>query len=143
MIIGLEKLEDIKLYMARMVAAGCMILIVTAILASCSAVTSAVTSAMGMGSKDGISAELHIGDKEIDTNLGGVQGTGNIEVKKGNVIVTTAKITSNIERAENVDVYESPSPLFILLLVLGWVLPTPRSIYTRSKNWITRSRNKR
>lgn len=95
-----------------------------------------ITDVIGGASKDGISAELHVGDKEIDSNIGGVQGTGNIEIKKGNVTVTTAKITSNIEKAEAVSVYESPSPLFILLLVLGWVLPTPRSIYTRSKTWI-------
>lgn len=115
-----------------------LIIMFSLILGGCSAITGALTSAIGASSKSGMSAELHVGDKEIDSNIGGVQGTGNIEVKKGNVSVTTSKNTSNIEQAEAVSIYESPSPIYILLMLLGWILPTPRAMFVYSKAFLSR-----
>lgn len=105
---------------------ACMI---SLLIAGCSAMLPVLTSAIGGASKDGISAELQIGDKEIGSNIGGMQGTGKIEVKNGNVTATTSKITSKIDKAKDVTINEGPSPFFILLLLVGWVLPSPREIF--------------
>jgi len=84
---------------------------------SCSPL-SLVKDALGGGSKPGISVdtELTVGDKkeEIDT-----------DVQVGDK--QTAKVINNNQKEE--------MPLWvILLLILGWILPSPQEIYRELKN---------
>ena len=69
-----------------------------------------------------MNVDAQIGDQK--NTVAKVQGTGDIEAD--NVTVTTTD--KNIE-ADEVTVNEGPSLLFIGLLLLGWILPTPMTMF--------------
>jgi len=112
-----------------------LILYLCSILAACSALEVAKTLLPG-AANGGISADLQVGDKEQAVALGGTRGTGNIEVEdEGSVEVNTVTQNSNIEKAKEVVINNGPKPWVLLVLVLGWVAPTPSEMWRRFRLW--------
>ena len=89
--------------------------------------------AMGVASKDGISVDAQIGDRENDIQVDGARGAGDIKAKGNSTVnVNTTKNDSQIENAETVNIENIP-PWVVLLLIIGWILPTPSSILKGAK----------
>lgn len=96
------------------------------ILASCASLKTA-SSLLGVGgaASNGISAELTVGDKQEDIN-------------------TTVGETTNKQQAEEIVNYvDNIPPLVLIMLVLGWLLPSPTEIWKGFLNLFTfwRKRN--
>lgn len=119
-----------------------IIMMVTCLLFStgCSTLTSIGAkmgaSALGIAEDDGLSVELdaQIGDRknDVDSQIGGVKGTGEVKADRGaSVSVVTKAAESNVERADKVKVTNNNHPPFwmIALLVLGWILPDPMDMW--------------
>ncbi len=109
-----------------------LILLVAVTISSCSALEvlkNTVGPALGLSADKGISAELQVGDREFEGNVGGVQGSGKIQDVRGDVVVSTSQTESNVEQAERVIINNRPSPWLLLLLVMGWILPTPAGMW--------------
>ena len=94
-------------------------------------------------SQSGLSVDAQIGDKEQAVQVGGVKGAKNISAK-GNAVVNldTAMIESNVEEANEVTINNDPSPWLYLILILGWVLPTPMSMFRSLKGLYHKRKNK-
>jgi len=90
----------------------------------------------GMGDDGGIKVDAQIGDKKNDLGIGDKKGAGDIKVGKGNVAVTTdnsdksASIEGNVRE---VIVNNGPSLWYLLLLVMGWILPMPSIMWRQLK----------
>ncbi len=97
-------------------------------LSSCAALD-VVKSYLGSKAQDGISIDAQIGDRENELQAGGARGAGKIEAKgRSQVHVTTSQAGAKIGKAEVVKVQNTP-PWVVLLLILGWVCPTPRQMF--------------
>ncbi len=106
-----------------------LFLVLFTVLTSCSYMD-LIEQVMPGRPKEGISVDAQIGDRQNQVDVGGVTGTGNIEVEdNGTVNVNTAKTNSNIEEAEEVTINNGPEPWVLLLLILGWSLPTPLTMF--------------
>ena len=109
---------------------------------SCSLLPKMASLVTGAADK-GISVDAQIGDRENALQAGGASGAGIIEAKdNAHVEVTTSNGETSFETAKNVLVQNTP-PWLVALLILGWVLPTPTSIFRGARNkWqaITRRR---
>lgn len=111
-----------KVYLALQVLTISMLI-------GCSALDVIKNVAGGAMSKGGIEVDAQIGDRELEGNIGGVQGSGKIEIKDGNAIVTTNVTKSKVEQAESVEINNYETPVWLIIaLVLGWILPTPLGI---------------
>jgi len=92
--------------------------------------------AVGASSKDGISVDAQLGDRKNDTDvqLDGARATGDISAKdSATVNVTNKNADAQIQRAENVTIQNIP-PWMFLVALLGWLLPTPNSIFKGIKS---------
>lgn len=120
------------------------LLLIATLTLGCSALTSVGSKLVGNAlgaSDDGVSVELdaQVGDRQNDvkSQIGGVQGTGEISAEgNAQVQVTTKATESNVERAEKVAITNNKQAPFwlIVLLILGWVLPDPVSMWTSFRN---------
>lgn len=100
-------------------------IILIATLSACSYMDLIKEVIPGMDS-GGISVDAQIGDRQNQVDIGGVTGTGNIEVEdNGTVNVNTTAVDANVEQAEEVTINNGPAPWILILLILGWVCPTP------------------
>lgn len=123
--------------------ASTFLLLLTAFTLGCSALTSVGSKLVGNAlgaSDDGVLVELdaQVGDRQNDvkSQIGGVQGTGEISAEgNAQVQVTTKSTESNVERAEKVAITNNKQAPFwlIALLILGWVLPDPVSMWQSLK----------
>lgn len=113
------------------------------VLSACGAI--GALKAFVPSSQAGLSVDAQIGDKEqeVAVQLGGVKGTEDISAK-GNAVVNvdTASIESNVEEANEVTINNDPSPWLYLILIGGWVLPTPMSMIRSLVGWF-KKRKKR
>lgn len=98
-------------------------------------------SAMGIAEDDGLSVELdaQIGDRQndVDSQVGGVKGTGEVKADRGSKVnVVTKAAESNIEKAEKVEVTNNKQAPFwlIALLIIGWILPDPMQMWNSFRN---------
>lgn len=100
--------------------------------------TGAAKSALG-ADKGGIELDAQVGDRETDTNIqtDGARGTGDVHAKdNARVSVDTRKIDSNFDKAENVSILnEHAPPWLVILLLMGWIMPTPLSMFKTVKGW--------
>lgn len=114
--------------------------IITLLIAGCSTLTDfgakMAGSALGIAEDDGMSVELdaQIGDRknDVDSQIGGVKGTGEVKADRGaKVMVVTKAAESNVEKAEKVEVTNNKQAPFwlIALLVIGWILPDPMQMW--------------
>lgn len=109
---------------------------------SCSTIkdlaTGAAKGALGVD-KGGIELDAQIGDRETDTDiqLDGAKGTGDVSAKdNAKVEVNTRRIDSNFDKAENVSILnEHAPPWLVVLLLVGWLCPTPISMFRTVKSW--------
>lgn len=107
-------------------------------LQSCSAVD--VAKFFTGATSKGLSVDAQIGDKKAE--ISGQKGTGDIKVKdNGTVSVNTSKTDSNIERAEEVTINNTIPPWIMVLLLAGWILPQPSTMWINVKNYYKRLRN--
>ena len=84
---------------------------------------------LGTASKDGISLDAQVGDRKIDTQLDGARATGDIKAEDDAVVnVTNSKTDAQIQQADKVTVQNIPPWVFLLALI-GWLLPTPQSMF--------------
>ena len=92
----------------------------------------------------GLNIETQIGDKEqeLAVEVGSTKGTEDISAK-GNAVVNvdTASIEANVEEANEVTIRNDPSPWLYLILIGGWVLPTPMSMFRSSVGWFKKRKN--
>lgn len=107
-----------------------------ALLPSCSMIKDfALDQLTGGSGKGGIEVDAQIGDRENKVIVGGgttSQAARDIKGNKGTVNITTAtkQTGTEVKGAESVKVNNTNvSPFILLLLILGWVLPTPASIW--------------
>lgn len=100
-------------------------------LTSCSALQATANVAKSMlGEQPTLSVDTQIGDKA--SNIG--QTTNNkISADKNEGIITVASDSSSnskrFEKADTVNIQEGPNLIYMILLVLGWLLPTPLGMY--------------
>ena len=78
------------------------------------------------GAGSGLSVDAQIGDEDQSVALGGVKGAGNIKAEdQSTVHVETSQSSASVETAKEVNVYNEMKPWVLILLILGWLLPTP------------------
>lgn len=108
-------------------------------LISCSAILPIAKDLLLGASKDGgISAEAQIGDRENDigAQIDGSTGARDIKTGSGSTVdVKSENSNARVGNANRVTVQNVP-PWVMLLLLLGWLLPTPSSIFKGIKNKI-------
>jgi hypothetical protein len=97
------------------------------------------SKALGLGGSDsGLSVDAQVGDRENEAQVGGARGAGDIEAEdNATVNVSTNKIDSQIEKAENVTIQTIPPWVFLIALV-GWILPTPLSMWNNTFGRLTK-----
>jgi hypothetical protein len=105
----------------------------SALLISCSMLQDIASNALTGASKDGVSLDAQIGDRETETNTdvqaGGTKGTGDVSAAgNAKVEVNTETSSASVEEAENVTVNNTPFWL-VIVAILGWILPTPSDIF--------------
>lgn len=97
----------------------------------CSAILPYASKLLGGAAKDGISVDAQLGDRENDvgTQLGGSTGTRDIKAKgNAQVNVTSESGATKVASADKVTIQNIPPWVFLVALI-GWILPTPNSIY--------------
>lgn len=91
----------------------------------------------------GLSVDAQIGDRDNELQLSGAKGiSGDITAEDdATVVVNTSshETAAQIKRAEVVNIEQIP-PWVLLLLILGWVLPTPTGIFRGAREWLARIR---
>lgn len=93
------------------------------------------TTALGT-EQTGITLDTQVGDKTANVGTND-NSQVNLEDVEGNVTVTSTKSDKNFESTEKVTINEGPNMWFLLLLVVGWLLPSPGQIYSEVKSWFT------
>lgn len=96
----------------------------------------AVQGALGTSKQGGIELDAQIGDKETKTNLqtSGTRGTGDVSAKgNAKVNVNSESSGTKFDNATGVNIKNENIPLWVILvLILGWVLPDPMSMWRQS-----------
>ena len=112
------------------------------LLTSCSALD-VMKSAMSAGEPSGISVDAQIGDRENDVQLTGTKVIeGSLTASDDSTVIvdtSTHETASQIETAGVVNIEQIPTSV-LLLLILGWLLPTPTTMYRGIKAWLVRIR---
>lgn len=108
------------------------IIIVTLVLLSgCSGVLPTLTGAL----VPDVAANVQAGRINTQT-VGQTQLTDQrAEVSGGQVEQSTGDTVVRTERVERVEIRNAPSPWFIVLLVLGWLLPSPGEMARSIRRW--------
>lgn len=90
-----------------------------------------------LGEQPTLSVDAQMGDRRM--NIG---KTSNIDAAKNEGIITVAsdssKDSKRFDKADTVNIHEGPDWGFIVLLVLGWILPTPLTMCREAVRFITR-----
>lgn len=109
------------------------VLIFSAWLAGCSMLSSFALDALSPN-KGGINTEIVVGDKEQ------VLGT-NQEVKANTIekVIGTSDNSVAVQAAEEIQINNTNIPMWfvaalLVLAILGWVLPTPMTMFNRFTN---------
>ena len=100
------------------------------ILTSCAALDVAKKLIGGGGS--GVTVDAQVGDKDQSVQLGDSSGPRDINVKGKGTVHVTSEVVNN-----------GPSPLLYLLLIGGWILPTPVSMWRSIRAYFSLNRKKR
>ena len=109
------------------------------ILSACAALDFAKKMLPGMDG--GVSVDAQIGDRDGSIAVGGARGAGNIKAKdEATVNVVTSTNKTKVEKANEITINNDPSPWLYGILILGWVLPTPTSMFRSSIGWWRRKR---
>ena len=105
-------------------------------LTSCSALQATANVAKSMlGEQPTLSVDTQVGDKA--SNIG---QTSNQKITTDNnegIITVASDSSSNtkkFEKADTVNIQEGPNMFYMILLVLGWLLPTPYGMYRMVKS---------
>ena len=106
-----------------MIARLLLVVILTCSVTSCSPLSA--LSVLGIGGKPGIAVDAQVGDREAKIG-DSIQGTGDITAETVEVVTAENEI-----QAQEVIIENGPKPWVILLLILGWVLPTPNSMFNK------------
>ena len=98
--------------------------------------------ALGLGADKGLSVDMQVGDRQIDTQLSGTRGTGKIEAKgKARVTVNTA--SNKFEKAETVIINETnPWVLGALVATIILFIPSPLPKIIRGIRWLANTRQR-
>ena len=116
------------------------VIVLSVFLASCSMLPKLLSGAFSSG---GVQSDIQVGDRDNALQIQGARGSGDIVAKDDAVVnVTSSNADQNIDKAETVNI-TNVSPLVLLLLILGWVLPTPTSMFRGLKQWLQRIRQRR
>lgn len=108
---------------------GILIAYLCIILTSCAALD--MVKKFLPGASEGVSVDAQIGDREGSLAVGGARGAGNIKAEdEATVNVITSSNKAKIESANEVTIHNGPSFWLYALLILGWVLPTPTSMFS-------------
>jgi len=76
--------------------------------------------------KSGIEVDAQVGDKDQSVDVGTTNSVGDIVAKdKAVVNVENKESSAQVEQADQVVVNNQIPPWILILLVAGWVLPTP------------------
>lgn len=89
---------------------------------------------IALGEQPALSVDAQIGDKT--SNIGKTDNS-TIEVgdNEGNLTVTSTKSDKSFAKTEKVIINEGPDIFWGILLVLGWLLPTPNQLFSGFKSW--------
>ncbi len=114
------------------------LILISTLLVGCSTLDVAKSVAdVALGEQPSLSVDTQIGDKAA--NLGTTDNsTVDVEDNEGIVTVTSTKSEKNFEKTNDVIINEGPSMFWSLLLVLGWLLPSPSVIYGEVKSWFVK-----
>lgn len=98
--------------------------------------------AVGLNSSKGLSVDMQVGDRQLDTQISGTRGTGKISAKgKARVYVNTA--SNKFEKAELVIINETnPWVLGSLLAVVILFIPSPLPKIIRGTKWLATTRQR-
>ena len=109
-------------------------LVSLSLVAGCSTLKDAAVSALTGASKDGISLDAQVGDRENEVQAGGMKGTGDVSAKgKAKVQIKNEQSKARVDQAETVIIENIPWWVF-LIAISGWIVPTPTTIY----KWVRR-----
>lgn len=115
-----------------------IIILIASLLGGCSALDVATKAAGGvLGTQESglsIDTELQNGDKTINTGENDNSET-NIDDNEGQISIQSKKSDKAFENIGQVNVQEGPNPWYLLLLALGWLLPSHTEIYREIKSW--------
>ena len=108
-------------------------------LSSCSTLGVAANVAKSMlGEQPTLSVDAQVGDRKMNV---GQNSNHVIRSDNNKGILTVASDSSRdskkFQHADTVNIQEGPNWFLIVLLVLGWILPTPLSMYRGLIDYIT------
>lgn len=114
------------------------IFLILTLLAGCSTLDVAKgVAGIALGEQPTLAVDAQLGDKTANVGEND-NSTIDVEDNEGIVTVTSTKSEKNFEKAEKVTINEGPDMFWSLLLVLGWLLPSPSVIYGEVKSWFVK-----
>lgn len=117
-----------------------LILILCAILNGCSTMDiakSVASSALGVDGQSGIAVDTQFGDKTANVGTND-NSQVNLDDIDGTVTITSTKSDKVFETTDQVTINEGPNMWYLLILILGWLLPSPNQMYSEVKSWFTK-----
>lgn len=110
------------------------------LLSACSAldVAKTVGGAVIGADKGGLTVdtELQNGDKTV--NVGETDNSETVvEDNEGTVSISNTKTDKSFSNAAEVTINEGPDAFMMVLMALGWLLPSPQEMYREVKSWFS------
>lgn len=114
------------------------IMIMCVALSGCSSLDLAKGIANGvLGEQSGISVDAQIGDKTANVGTND-NSQVNLDDVEGNVTMTSTKSDKSFGTTDTININEGPNLLFMCLLIIGWLLPSPNQMFSEVKSWFTK-----
>lgn len=109
--------------------------LILTLLAGCSTLDVAKgVAGLALGEQPTLAVDAQLGDKTANVGTND-NSTIDVEDNEGIVTVTSTKSEKNFEKANDVTINEGPDIWYLIILVLGWLLPSPSQMYGEVKSW--------
>lgn len=113
------------------------LLLIVALLSGCTALDAAKTVASIATEQPTLSVDAQLGDKTA--NVGETDNSmTEIEDNEGIVTVTSSKSDTSFGETGKVTINEGPNLMWGILMALGWLLPSPGTIWKEVKSLFRR-----
>lgn len=107
------------------------------VLQGCSTIGPAMGVIGALAPSGGISLDAQVGDKQ--NTLG---DTTNTVIEDNEGVINQSNSKNQIKTADSVTIQEGMDMFTLIILILGWVMPSPSAIYTEFKRLLGVNRRK-